>query len=165
MISIFFFLFLLLIENLFLPALIGLRSFSIIPLFLTAYLLFGNNSKKRLIQLALFMLANEIFAGVAIGTFLIPFSAITLIYLWLNKYLNINAGLRESDSITTVLTGTVAMIIFFYAYSFLYIYLQSSYSLSESLNEFKTLFLTSILTISIWSVSFGLIFKYVFKTK
>lgn len=159
------FILLLLAENLFLPALIGPKTFLISPLFLVGLIIYGEHTKLRFFQVMAFLFAWEIFSGFNLGHFALPFGATVVIYLWLNHFLNISAGLKESNFTAGWIGGTITMSLFILLYSLFFIFLGSSYNISSTFNEFKTLVFNSIFQIIGWSASFVILFRYAIQPK
>lgn len=155
--------FLLFLENMFLPALIGAETFLIVPLFAVAMVVYGENVKTRLAQALLFLFIEEYFSGAAIGSFVIPFLFAAGIYIWLNLFLNIGSGLRESSSLLSILGGIFAILLLVYLYSSLFVLLRSSYDILSVWGEFRILVGASILQLSGWAVAFLILFKYILK--
>lgn len=157
--------FLLFLENLFLPALIGAETFLIVPLFTAAMIVYGENVRTRLIQALLFLFIEEYFSGAAIGSFIIPFLLAAGIYLWLNVFLNIGSGLRESNSLMSILGGVFTLLLIVYLYSSLFIFLRSSYNILITWEELMILVRTSLLQLSGWAAAFVILFKYILKNR
>lgn len=160
-----FFIFFLLLENLFLPALIGPKTFLISPLFLAGLIIYGKSTKIRLIQVCIFLLLWEIFSGFKIGSFVIPFGITAGIYIWLNHFLNISSGLEEGGVLAGLVGGALTMTAFVYTYSWLFIFLNSSYNLAGSWYELITLVTSSILPTVGWSIGLVILFKYALRPK
>ena len=157
--------FLLVLENLFLPALVGAETFLIVPLFTAAMIVYGENVRTRLAQALLFLFIEEYFSGAAIGSFAIPFLIAAGIYIWLNLFLNISSGLRESGSLISLLGGIFTLLLLVYLYSSLFIFLRSSYNISITWEELRILIKTSLLQLSGWAAVFLIVFKYILKNK
>lgn len=155
--------FLLFLENLFLPALVGAETFLIVPLFAVAMIVYGENTKTRLAQALLFLFIEEYFSGTAIGSFVIPFLFAAGIYIWLNLFLDIGPGLRESGPLLGILGGIFTTLLLVYLYSSLFIFLRSSYNILLAWGEFKILVEASILQLSGWAIAFLILFKYILK--
>lgn len=155
--------FLLFLENMFLPALIGAETFLIVPLFAVVMIVYGENVRIRLAQAILFLFIDEYFSGAAIGSFVIPYLLAAGIYIWLNLFLNIGSGLRESGSLLSILGGIFTILLLVYLYSSLFILLRSSYDILSAWEEFKILVTASILQLSGWAVAFLILFKYILK--
>lgn len=165
MISLLLFIFFIILESLFLPALIGSRSFLITPLFLTGLILYGNNTKLKFIQVCFFIILWELYSGFRISSFLIPFCITTGIYIWLNRFLNISTGLKEGGVLASLAGGALTMSIFVYAYSWLFLFLNSSYNIAASWFELKTLITSSVFSTIGWSIGFVILFKYALRSK
>ena len=161
----FFFVFFLLVENLFLPALIGPQEFLVTPLFLIALTAYGSNFKNKIFQALILLLLAEIFAGVDIGDYLVPFLAAVLVYFWLNKLLSINSSLRESYSLLGIVSSSLVILALLYLYSLFFIFLNSSYSISTTLSQWAGLLKTSSFAMFLWSLGLTFLFKYVLKQK
>lgn len=157
------FIFLLVLENLLLPALIGAESFLIVPLFAISTIIYTENIKSRLIQALLFLLIEEYFSGIAIGGFIVPFMLTAGIYIWLNLFLNISSNLREEGSILNILVSVLILLLFLYVYSALFIFFRSSYDIFKTWEELKILVTTSVFQLSGWAIIFSVLFKYVIK--
>lgn len=155
--------FLLFLENLLLPALIGAETFLIVPLFVFAMIVYGENIRTRLAQAILFLFIEEYFSGAAIGSFIIPFLLATGIYIWLNLFLDIGSGLRESNSVLSILGSIFTILSLVYLYSSLFIFFRSSYNILSAWEEFKILVGASILQLSGWAAAFLILFKYILK--
>ncbi len=157
------FIFLLSLENLLLPALIGAETFFIVPLFAVAMIVYGENVRTRLVQALLFLLIEEYFSGAAIGSFVVPFLLVAGIYIWLNLFLDIGSGLRESSSLMSILGGIFTLLLLVYLYSALFIFFRSSYDILLAWAELKILVGASILQLSGWATAFLILFKYMLK--
>ena len=165
MISSLIFIFLLILENLILPALIGPGAFSIVPLFLISMMIYAPNLKLKFFQIILLAFVSEIVSGVTLGSFIIPLAIALLVYIWLNRFLNISSGLQENNSIIGLLMSATVIASIFYLYSLMFILAQSSFSIAETLNESRLMFASSVLSVIGWSAALTVISKYVLKTK
>lgn len=154
------FIFFLLIENLFLPALIGPQTFLISPLFLAGLVIYGKNFKTGFIQACIFLLVWEIFSGFQVGSFIMPFVITAGLYIWLNHFLGISSGLKEGSIGAGLAGGALSMTVFVYAYSWLFLFFNSAYDLVTATQELKILAMNSLLATVAWSVFFVILFKY-----
>ncbi len=159
------FVFFLLVENLFLPALIGPRAFLITPLYLAGLIIYGDSTKLRLFQACGFLLAWEIFSGFSIGSLVIPFAITTGLYIGLNHYLDISSALKEGGMVPAILGGALTLTIFVYTYSFLFIFFNSSYNLADSWRQLLMLVRASAFSTTGWSVGFVILYKYALRPK
>ncbi len=159
------FIFFLLLENLFLPALIGPEPFFIVILFITAMLIYSQNIKPRLIQATVFLFIAEIVSGAGYGSFIIPFAIIACLYLWLNRYLEISSSLQESGSYFGILGGLFVISLFVFGYSFLSLFIQASYNIVGAWQNFVPLIKISAYQTLLWAFFFVILFKYVLRAK
>src|SRR3989338_315967 len=141
----------LLLENLLLPALLGPKDFLIVPLFLMALLTHGKNYKKSLILALGCLLIAEIFSGIDSGSYLIPFSITAVLFIWLNRFLDMSSGLRENHSFSCLVLGGLTISFFIAIYSWIFIFLNSSYSLVSSWSDWWLFIKTSSTEILAWS--------------
>ena len=165
MILFLFFIFFLLLENLFLPALVGPQNFLISPLFLAGLIIYAKNIKIKFIQAAIFLLFWEVFSGFRIGSLVIPFVITAGLYIWINNFLEISSGLRESDTFLAFVGGVVTMVTFVYINSWFFLFFNSSYDAMTALNELITLLTNSIFQTMGWSAGFVVLFKYALRPK
>lgn len=160
MIIIFFFLFLLLLENLLLPALIGPQPFLIIPTFIFSLIFYDRNTKLRLIQAFIFLVITETFSVSGFGSMIVPFMIVVLFYLWLNRFLEIKSGLQESRSLISLFGGAFFLTLVVLSYSYMFLFIQSSNNIMEAWQLTLILIKTSIYQIFGWALAFVVIFKY-----
>src|SRR3989338_1622837 len=155
-----FFLFLLL-ENLLLPALVGPRSFLIVPLFVFAIVVYGNNTKLRLTQAIVFLIITEMFSASGFGDMILPFLIVIALYWWTNSFLDIKLTLRESGVLASFLGGAFFLSLLAFLFSYAFLFLQLSYSFLEAWQMVIILIKTSVYQIGGWALAFVIIFKYV----
>ena len=162
--SLVFILFLIL-DNLILPALIGTQEFLVTPTLLIAILFYHSKPRTGLIVTLIFALVAEIFSGFGIGSFIIPFGITALLYIWLNRFLAINYGLKEEMTFFGIIKSSLIITSFVYVYSWFFIFLDSSYSFALTWDQWKILVLNSLTQTLGWSIGLSIFFKYVFKIK
>ena len=165
MIVTFLFLLFLLLENLLLPALLGPKSFLIIPLFVFAVVVYGNNIKLNIVQAIIFLLITETFSGSGFGDIVLPFLVVVALYLWLNRFLDINSTLKESGIWTSLFSGTLSLTLLALFFSYVFLFFQLSYNFLEAWQMAIVLMKTSISQIIGWALAFVIIFKYVLQAK
>ena len=160
-----FFIFFVVLESLFLPALIGPKAFLVIPLFALATIIYSRRITLRLVQVVTFLFFTEIFSGARVGSFMIPFIITAVFYVWINKFLDVTTNLNETNTLSSILVGILALNLLVYLYSFFFILNQLSYSVVSVWAGFKILIQTSFFETLGWSVVLVMLFKYVIKTK
>lgn len=166
MVKFLIFIFLLLLDNLILPALIGPKQFLITPVFIWGLLVYGNGWRTLLHQVIPFVLITEFFAGESLGHLIIPFGLTGAIYLVCDKFINLSQNLRQrTRPLSGLIPGILILIVFNYAYSGLFILIDTSYNLSISWHELTVFLKNSLLSLLIWSILISVIFKYVLKKK
>lgn len=155
------FLFLLILENLLLPALMGPRLFIVSQIFILALIIYGGNWKTVIYKVIPLVLIMEFFSGINWGNITIPVLASAIIYMLLNRYINITTNLRENYSINGLIISILTLAIFSYIYSwFSILFNSSSFNISAALNYWKLFFSSSLLTVLGWSGGISLLFKY-----
>jgi hypothetical protein len=159
------FIFFLLVENLFLPALIGPEPFFITMIFVFTMIVYTRNIRSRLILAGVFLFLSQIIAGAGYFSFLIPFYIVGLIYIWASHYLEISPGLQDSNSFLSLLAGAIVLLLLVSAYSFIYLFLGSSFNLAGTWADFIILIKTSVYQNLVWSFFFVILFKYVLRAK
>lgn len=160
-----FFIFFLILENLFLPALIGPGTLLISPLFLSGLIIYGGNTRLKLAQVCILLLLWELYSGFRIGSFIIPFGITTGLYIWLNRFLNIDSVLKEGGWLAGLVGGALTMTIFVYFYSWLYLFLNSSYNIATSWHQWVLFVASSVLSTVSWSIGLVILYKYVLRPK
>jgi hypothetical protein len=166
MIKFFTFIFLLLLENLILPAFIGPRQFFVTPIFIFGLLVYGNGWRTLLYQILPLILIAEFFTGENFGHLIIPLGLTGAIYLVINKFLNFGQNLRhERKFLSNFIPSVLILVTFNCIYAGLFIFLNTSYQLTNSWYEFTIFFKNSLFSLVGWSALISLLFKYVLKTK
>lgn len=159
MIIIFLFLLLLLLENLFLPALMGPKPFLIVPLFVLALVVYGQNTKLRLAQAVVFLIIAEMFSASGFGSMVLPFIIVVILYLWWNRFLNIRFSLQESSSFMGLLGGTLFLTLLAFIYSYVFLFFRSSNSVIEAWELVLILIKTSMYQNGGWALAFVILFR------
>ena len=162
---IFVFLFLLVIENIFLPALIGPGRFLIVPIFILGLLLYSRSWRTLAYQAIPFVLIAEFFTGSSTGSFLVPFAITAVIYILINKFIGLSENLQENISFSGIAVSALILAGFTFLYSGFFIFLNGSYDIGAGWNEFRLFFTGSLLSILGWSAAISVLFKYVLRTK
>ncbi len=159
------FLFLLLLENMFLPALIGPKPILITPLFIIAILIYRKDWKIFILQAVPLVLLEEFFTGIGFGRILLPITFTWLLYVWTDKFINLNDDLKEDISPKGLLVASAVLALFVFFYSGLFIFSDNGYNVLKSFVQFELFFKNSLLSILGWSLAISILFKYVFKKK
>lgn len=157
------FIFLLLLENIFLPALTGLGFFLITPLFVISVFMYSRGWKPLIFKAVPFILIEEIFTGIGFGEFLLPMFVTWLIYFWLNRFINIGDQFRENISFAGIAVSLVLLAVFGNIYSWLFIFINNNYNFYLSSIQFKLFFTSSFLSVLGWSAAVSILFKYALK--
>lgn len=166
MVRFFIFIFILLLENLILPAVIGPSQFFITIVFIFSLLMYGKGWRTLLYQIIPFVLITEFFTGENFGHLAIPFGITGVIYIMINKLVNLDQNLGQTKNfLADLITSTVILVMFSYIYAGLYILFNISYGLSASWYEFTIFFKSSLLSLAGWSILIPTLFKYVLKKK
>lgn len=153
------------LENLLLPALIGPRVFFIIPIFVLCILVYGDDTKAQLLKAGIFLFIAELISGARIGSSIIPFGITAVIYIWLNRFLDIRSGIKDSESSGGAILSSFIITLLVYLYSWFYIFIQSSYSIDLAWNEWRMMALGSLVQTLGWSAGLSVLFKYVLRNK
>lgn len=165
MVIFFVFLFLLFLENLFLPALIGEGYFLITTIFILGFLAYSSNWKKSLFQGIILFLFQEFFTGADPGSMVIPFIITGSLYLWINRFFNFTEQLRENLSFFSIIFSTLLLIFLSLSYSFFSTLHHTSYDFSLDLNQLTDFFQSSLISLMGWSGGISILYKYVLKTE
>lgn len=163
MITVFIFLFFLLLENLLLPALIGPGPFLITEVFILGLVIYGRRWQTFAFQAVPLIIIEEIFTGIGIGKFLGPLAVTSLIYFWLNQFINFTEYLRDSTS--NIMASAFILLTLGYLYSFLFVLFGNTHNIAASWNEWRIFFTASLWSMLGWSLAISALFKYVLKTK
>ncbi len=166
MVIFFIFILFLFLENLILPAIIGPSQLLVTTIFISGLLIYSNGWRILLYQVIPLVLITEFFIGENFGHLLIPFCLTGVIYIMMNKLINLSYNLEQggkflSDLILAILT----LVIFNCVYAGLFIFFDTSYSLNTSWHEFIIFLKSSILSLVGWSALISVLFKYVLKKK
>ena len=160
------FILLLFLENLILPALIGPRQFFITPVFILGLLVYGNGWRTLLYQILPLVLIVEFFTGENFGHLIIPLGLTGVIYIMINKFINLNQSLgSEKKLLSNLVPSILILIIFSYIHVGIFIFFNTSYNFNTSWHEFTIFFKSSLLSLVGWSIVTSVLFKYVFKKK
>jgi hypothetical protein len=157
------FVFFLVLESLILPALIGAQPFLITLLFIIALLVYSQNSKVSLLQAFIFLLASEIFLALRLDSLIVPFAITAIIYLWINRFLEIGTGLRESSSLIGILGGIIVLSVLVSIYSYIFLFFESSFSFIDAWNNYLFFVRLSVFQTLVWALFFVVLFKYLLK--
>ena len=166
MVRFFIFILVLFFENLILPASIGPSQLLVTTIFVSSLLVYGNGWRTLLYQVIPFILITEFFTGENFGHLLTPFGLTGIIYIMINKFIDLNQDLKQgSRSLSNLIPCILILIVFNYIYSGLFILFNTSYELSTSWHEFTIFFKSSSLSLASWSVLISILFQYVLKKK
>ena len=98
MVRFFIFILILFLENIILPASIGPSQLLVTTVFIFGLLVYGNGWRTLLYQVIPFVLITEFFTGESFGHLIIPFGLAGIIYIMMNKFIDLNQDLkREID--------------------------------------------------------------------
>lgn len=166
MIRFFIFIFILFLENLILPASIGSGQLLITALFIAGLLVYNNSWRILLSQVIPLILIIEFFAGENFGHLLIPFGLTGVIYIMMNRFINLGQNLKsEGRSLSNFILGTLTLVVFNCVYAGLFIFFNTSYSLSTAWYEFTIFLKSSLLSLIGWSTLISALFQYALKKK
>src|SRR3989344_3452129 len=155
------FIFFILLEGLFLPALIGPSPLLITQIFILALVIYNPNWKTIFFQALPFILVKEFFSGSGFGDFLLPFLITVGIYLWLNKFLNIAENLKENISFSGLALSIFMLAVLNYIYSWFFIlHNTSSYNIILAWKYWQSVFSAYLSATLGWSTAMSILFKY-----
>ncbi len=156
------FVFFLLLENLFLPAIIGIGPFMITPLFLLGTNMYIPEFRFRP---GLFLILAALFSGVNV---IVAFSAFLItvgIYLVTGHFLDIRLGSDRIFSVSNIIRESLILLSLGLIYSWLFIFLESAHDLYSTSNEWLILARTSGLYFFMWSIVLSILLAHVSKKK
>lgn len=154
------------LENIILPAVIGPSQFLITPVFILGLLVYGPDWKVLPYQVLPLALITEFLTRENLGSLVIPFAIVGVIFITINRFLNLSQSQELSKKgLSDLLIGASMLVIFSYIYSGLFIFFNTAYSLSTAWYEFGIFFKNSLLGLFGWSIVISMLFKYVLKTK
>ncbi len=160
------FIFFLILENLFLPALIGPGPFLATQIFILAVIVYSKSWKELAVTALLFILIKEFVSGNGVGSLMVPFFITAGLYLIINRFLNIRDNLAENNSLSGLIVSTLVLVSFNFIYAWFYIlYHAASYNVGSAWNYWVSLPMMSLFSTLGWSVGISILFKYVLKTK
>lgn len=111
------------------------------------------------------VLLEEFFTGIGFGRILLPITFTWLLYVWTDKFINLNDDLKEDISPKGLLVASAVLALFVFFYSGLFIFSDNGYNVLKSFVQFELFFKNSLLSILGWSLAISILFKYVFKKK
>lgn len=155
-----FFIFFLLLENLFLSALVGFRPFLITPLFLLGA---GLHIREFKFKSAIFLVLAALFSGTNAITTTLSFLITFGIYSAIGYFLNIESDSSEVLSFFSIIRKSLTLLILGLIYFWFFIFLESAYDLYLTSNRWLILVETSGLYFFIWSVVLSILLIYVSK--
>ena|SRR3989338_4952977 len=162
----FIFIFCLFLENLLLPAFIGPKQFFITPLFLIGLLVYGNGWRTLLYQVIPLAFTAEFFVGENFGRLIIPLGLTGVIYVMIDKFVNLSQNRGHNNKIFSGLILSILMITWFgFICVGLFIFFNTSYNFNIGWYEFTIFLKSSSLSLVSWSIIISTLFKYVLKTK
>ena len=166
MVRFFIFILILFLENLILPASIGPSQLLVTTVFIFGLLVYGNGWRTLLYQVIPFVLITEFFTGENFGHLIIPFGLTGIIYIMMNKFIDLNQDLKRGDrSLSNLIPCILILVVFSYIYAGLFIFFNTSYNLNTSWHEFTIFFKSSSWSLVGWSVLISVLLKYVPKKK
>lgn len=166
MVKFFIFISLLLLENLILPALIGPKQFFITPIFILSLLVYGGSWRTLVYQILPLVLIAELFVGENFGNLIIPFGLTGIIYVMINKFVNLSQDLEhEKNLLSNLILSIITLAVFSYIYAGLSIFFSNSYDFNTGWYEFKIFLKSSLLSLIGWSILISGLFQYVLKKK
>lgn len=161
MIPFLFFILFLVLENLFLPALIGPRPFLITPIFILALLIYRKNIKLWSFQAIVFSFVSSFFVGTDIQKIIIPLGLTAAFYLLLIKFLNFNEEMKNDITPSAFFWSVALLTMLSVFYSGIAILIDNYHNMAAGWEAFKTFLAGSIMTVAGWSLMLSIAFKFI----
>lgn len=157
---IFLFVIFLLLDSIFLPALVGPREFLVMPVFVMSFLVNSENRKSALILGLIFSFVAGLLSNDQPGTAMAAYLATFLVFIWLTRFFDTAGTLKGAFSFRSLAKFVITAVLLVYCYSWFYIFISSDYSLVKVFREWPALLQGGILVSTIiWSAIMGVLFR------
>lgn len=162
MIIFFIFILFLLIENFVISALTGVHTLMLTQVFLVSLVIFNRSRYSIFLYVLILGFIGEMMLGLSIGDIIIPVALVAIIYILINRFIELDYIINENKSVHGLMMATLVLIILAYIYLGFFIFWQSGFSPNNFWSEIQPFFnLGIIFNMAATSFVVSLIWKYV----